>query len=485
MTSDAPSVSADPSFRSALIDVDVPARGRRSSYVVDPVRLLIRNALLLTLEPDWPGVLDGWLAVALDGRIAGLGPGEAPRSVAAEEELDARGCFVAPGFVSAHSHLFTSGLRGIGSDQALYGWGRALAPVLERLDADDVYWLTLHGSLDLLANGVTTAYDFTDPRQPFAVGEDGIPDRSGHLRPQEHLEAQLVAKLDGGIRFVNSFHLDQAVGDTTEVVGRADEFVAFARRLGHRPALSGLALSGAVQWSDRPEVATVEVAVMARHKLLNQAHFLETVEHVELQRAKFDWYEQAGALGPDLIFGHFVQATPDIVRRAGAAGCGMCWQPAANGRLASGFADIRALRDAGLRVGMGLDDQACTDIADPFQHLRVGLYTQRAARQRADAMGVEEVLRLHTIDSAAVLHLESQVGSLGVGKWADLLVVDPSDPDTGPLWDPVATYVLACGLRNLKRVYVAGELVSIEGRSCHPGAAEVRRRVREQMARFR
>ncbi len=436
------------------------------------------------MEPRDPAVVEGWLSVGADGRIAGLGRGEPPGRLAAEEELDARGSFLAPGFVSAHSHLFTSGLRGMGSDQALYGWSRALSPILGQLDADDVYWLTLHGSLDLLANGVTTAYDFTDPRQPFAVDEQGRADWVPHLRPQEHLEAQLVAKLDGGIRFVNSFHLDQGVGDACAVVERADAFVAFVERLGRRPTLAALALSGAVQWSDRPEVAAVEAAVMARHGLVNQAHFLETAEHVELQRSKFDWYERAGALGPDLIFGHFVQTTPEIVRRAGAARCGMCWQPAANGRLASGTADIRTLRDAGLRVGMGLDDQACTDIADPFQQLRVALYTQRIARQSPDALGVEEVLRLHTIESAGLLHLESEIGSLAAGKWADLLVVDPSDPDTGPLWDPVATYVLACGLRNLKRVYVAGELVSVDGRSCYPRAGEVRRRVRERMARF-
>ena len=448
-------------------------------------QVLVCNGLLLTMEPQQPEYFHGWLAIGADGRIAALGAGDPEQGSQAEELVDAAGSFIAPGFVSGHSHLFTSGLRGIASDQPLYGWGREMARYISQLDTEDVYWLTLHGSLDYLDNGVTTAYDFTDSRQPFSVGTDGQTEHADFLRPQEYLEAQLQAKLDAGIRFVNSFHLDQEVGTHADVLNRADAFVSWVHRLGPRPMLAALALSGAVQWSERPESARVEVEMMARHGLLNQAHFLETAEQVELQRSKFDWYEQAGALGPDLIFGHFVQATPDIARRAGSAGCGMCWQPSANGRLGSGVADIHGLLSAGLHVGIGLDDQACTDIADPFGNLRIGLFSQRAARQRTDAMSVAEVLSLHTTGSASILHLENQVGSLAVGKWADFLVVNPADPDTGPLWNPLATYALACGLRNLKRVYVGGKLVSAEGRSTPPQALETRRKVHLRMQRIR
>jgi cytosine/adenosine deaminase-related metal-dependent hydrolase len=70
-----------------------------------------------------------------------------------------------------------------------------------------------------------------------------------------------------------------------------------------------------------------------------------------------------------------------------------------------------------------------------------------------------EMLRMHTLGSAEVLGVADRLGSLEVGKAADFLVVDPREPDTGPLWDVYATYVFACGLRNLKQVYVGGERV--------------------------
>ena len=109
----------------------------------------------------------------------------------------------------------------------------------------------------------------------------------------------------------------------------------------------GTAISGAVQWSTNPATARIEVEAMRRFGVLNQPHFLETAQELELQRSKWSLYRDAGAFGPRLIFGHFVQATSEMIEEAGRCGCGMVWQPTSNGRLASGFANIRACVDAG------------------------------------------------------------------------------------------------------------------------------------------
>lgn len=220
---------------------------------------------------------------------------------------------------------------------------------------------------------------------------------------------------------------------------------------------------------------------MRRFGVINQPHFLETAEEMELQRSKWAWYRDASAFGPDLVFGHFVHATPEMIREAGRCGCGMVWQPTSNGRLASGYANIPACTEAGLRIGVGLDDQSCTDISDPWQNMRMGIYTQRANARSPSAMGVSRMLDLHTRGSAAVLGIDDRVGSLEVGKYADFLVVDPADPDTGPVWDSVATYVLACGLRNLKAVYVGGVLASRDGSSTGAIAAEATKQLHSRM----
>lgn len=443
-------------------------------------KLLVVNGTFLTLEESDPAAFRGWMSVADDGRIGGIGRGDPRAPAAGTPVLDAGGAFVAPGFVSAHSHLFTSASRGLGTDQTLYGWGEQATRYSRLGDSTDIYWLTLHGALDFLNNGITTAYDFTSSRLEMAR-DTPIPHFTGELRPPSYAEAQFRAKIDAGIRFVNSATLDSAVGTEEEVLDRFGALIEFADGWKDHPGYLKTAVSGAVQWAPGPETARVEVAAMRRWGVLNQPHFLETARELPAQRAKFAWYRDAGALGPDLVFGHFIHPTEQIMAQAAQHGCGMVWQPSSNGRLASGVASIPRLRELGMRVGVGLDDQSCTDIADPFQNMRAGIYLQRAAALDPGAMPVADMLRLHTVGSAEVLGIDGQVGSLRPGKYADFVVVDPRSPDTGPVWDPVATYVLACGLRNLKRVYVGGDLVSLDGHIVHADAAEVSRQVHERM----
>jgi len=441
--------------------------------------LLVTNALLITVAPTMPGVQqDGWMLVGDDGRIVSTGSGTPPAVGA--EVLDVAGAFVAPGFVSSHSHLFTSGLRGLGVDQTLYGWCDSMLGFTAGMSAENIYWSSLHGSLDFLSNGVTTAFDFTDPRLSWVPMVDGVRSGNGTLRSLEYLTRQADAKADSGIRYINAVGMDVTVGSDDEIFDRLGAAVAHDAAA-DRSRMLGSAIFGAVQWSPRRDAAELEVEAMRRFGLINQAHFLETREEVELQRSKFEWYAQADALGPSLVFGHFIQTTPDIIDRAAAAGSGMSWQPASNGRLASGIADLGRIRSQGMTVGVGLDDQACTDVSDPWQNMRIGIYQQRAATGDPNAMSPAEMLRLHTLGSAQVLGIADRVGSLETGKFADFVVVDPRSPDIGPLWHPIDNYVLSMSLRNLKQVYVGGVLVDGGGVSTNPLAAEATAKVHEQL----
>ncbi|MGN6444128.1 amidohydrolase family protein [Amnibacterium sp.] len=443
--------------------------------------LLVVNARLITLAGSGSGSgyrERGWMRVE-DGRIAAIGDGEPP-VVPGAELLDVAGAFVAPGFVSAHSHLFTSGARGLGAEATLYGWCDSMLGLMSHASPEDYYWSSLHGSLDFIVNGTTTAFDFTDPRLPWEPMVDGAKTGAGELRPLAQQLAQIDAKVDSGIRFINAASLDDAVGTDEEVLDRFGLMVEYCRALDQDQCL-GAAIMGAVQWSPRTNAAELEVAAMRRYGVINEAHFLETRDEVELQRSKFARYRDAGALELGLIFGHFIQTTPEIIEQAAAGGARMSWQPASNGRLASGTADIVRIRAAGMPIGIGLDDQACTDVSDPWQNMRMGLYAVRAATGDPRSVLPEEVLRMAVLGSAEVLGIADRVGSLEVGKFADFLVVDPTRPDMGPLWHPVRNYVLSTSLRNLKQVYIGGRLVAEDGVSTNPLApravAEVHRRM--------
>ncbi|WP_317930058.1 amidohydrolase family protein [Halioxenophilus sp. WMMB6] len=426
----------------------------------ESVALLVKNATLITVAEDQPDAFLGYMTVADDGRIVAVAAGEPP-AVSAKKVIDLAGAVVAPGFISAHSHIYMSPLRGLGHDQNLYGWFKAWDYYLRHTNADDIYWFTLHGSLDFLRNGITTAYDFTYPPAVDRLSDDpSTAVAPTFIKPGPFEENQIKAKLDAGLRFINSPWLSE-VGSDEEIIARYQAVYDFAKPLmAENPLFLKMAVSGAQQFNPTNRTAKLEGTVMHEFGVINQSHFLESPSAVEEQQKKFDWYLDAGVLGPDFIFGHFIHTNDYILQKVVETGAKMSWQPTSNGRLADGIADVVKYRELGIPVAVGLDDQSCTDVSDPFQNLRIGLYTMRGLYKKSDVLSIQDMLYLHTLGSAKVLGIDKDVGSLEPGKFADFIVVDLRDPDTGPIYEPLASYVLASSLRNLKQVWVGGKQVA-------------------------
>lgn len=440
-------------------------------------RLLVTDALLVEVTGEPHVRPEGWL-LAEDGVIVDTGYGRPPAAGPGTEVVDAGGAFVGPGFVSSHSHLFTSVARGLGADETLYGWADAMYSVSRDADPEDVYWAAAHGAFDSICSGVTTVFDFIDSRRPWvSMREDG-PEPA--LRPPAYVHRQVDAHADAGVRGVMAVKIEGVESSRDRAWDEFAEAVAYIRG-GDRRYLLDAAVYGAAQWARDEQLAVLEAEAMRRFGLVNQAHLLETREQIEAQWEKFAWYERAGALGPDMIFGHFVHPTDHIVEACAHYDCAVSWQPVANGRLASGTAQVSTLRARGIRVGLGLDDQACSDVSDPWQNMRFGLYQQRAT-DRSTELSVGDVLRMQTLGAAEIIGVEDRVGSLEPGKYADFLVVDPRRPDLGPLRDPLASYVLSVGQRNLRSVYVGGELAADDGVATSALAAEASRHVHRRFA---
>lgn len=435
--------------------------------------LLVKNALLITMKPGAETPYVGYMTIGADGRISAVAAGAPPVNLTAEQTIDAAGKFVAPGFVSSHSHLGNSGLRGLGHTETLYPWGQVTARLHAHSRAEDMYWFSLAGAHEFVRNGITTVFDFTRAAPSATSGS-----------PELFADNQIRGKLDGGIRFINAIPLP-ASGTRDDMVAHFEKAIARAQAAyGTNPLFLKLAVSGGVQRAASKDYAFHEAHLMKTFGLMNQSHFLESPERIEEQQSRFAWYVEAGALGPDFIFGHFIHTTPEMIATTAKAGASMSWQPLSNGRLASGIADIPAYRAAGLKVGIGLDSNACTDTCDPFGNMHVGLALIRAKYTDAKALSVRDALYLHTLGAAEVLRIADQVGSLEPGKFADFLIVDPRRPYTGPIHDPIAHYVLTCGLRNLESVYIGGKLAASGATLVAQDEAKVHAEVDARIARL-
>ena len=440
-------------------------------------RLLVKDALLLTMADGQKDPFTGYMLIGQDGRIVKVAAGDPPPDVSAAAVYDAGGKFVLPGFISAHSHIYCSPLRGTGADKTLLDWIAAWVPLISASSPEDLYWYTLHGCLDFTRFGITSAYNFTTTGSKW----NGYQNPSTPI-PGDWEEQQFRAEIDSGMRFIHSFSA-AFFGTEAEQRQSIEKFIAYTKPFRGNPQFLKLALSGGVAFTRNRDAAFREAAYMRDYDLDNQMHYLEPPNAVEIQRAKFPLLEESGliAMGPRLYFGHFIHTTPEIVAAVAKAGCNMVWNPLSNGRLASGFADIPAYLKAGMKVGMGVDNQNASDIPDPFENMRMGLYAMRDKYEDATIMSPYDVLRLHTLGSATVMRVADKVGSLEPGKFADFVVVDPAHRDTGPVYDAYATVVLACGQENLERVYIGGEMVALRGeligRDFDAVGKEVRRRI--------
>jgi cytosine/adenosine deaminase-related metal-dependent hydrolase len=421
-------------------------------------RLLVTHALFMTMADGQKEPFTGYMLVGTDGKIASIEAGDPPAGMTAEATYDADGKFIIPGFISAHSHIWQSANRGLGADKTLLDWIGSFMPLMGIASPEDLYWYTLHGCLDFTRYGITSAYNFTYPGSSWAGYEKPAITREGDWEQE-----QFRAELDSGMRFIHSFSVPLFEGEP-KVRQYIEKFIAYTKTYQDDPHFLKLSLSGGVAFARNKIAAYREAAYMRDYNLDNQMHFLEPPTALS-QRDKFAWMQEAGLLtfGPRLYFGHFIHTTPEIVAAAAKAGCNMVWNPLSNGRLASGIADIPAYLKAGMKVGMGVDDQNASDISDPFDNMRTGLYLIRDKYEDATIMSPYDVLKLQTAGSATVMRVIDKVGTLEPGKFADFDVIDPYHRDTGPVYDPYATLVLACGQENLDRVYIGGELVVLRG----------------------
>ena len=275
----------------------------------------------------------------------------------------------------------------------------------------------------------------------------------------------------------------------TPVYGPAEArapLAAFLSWTQHQPPTDrflAVMLNGVTSFNNTEQQAVLEKSLEDTLLIGNQSHFLEAPDTQFEDRTKFRWFLDTGLVNDRMIFGHFIHTDPFILGQAAKAHAAMSWNPLSNGRLASGVPDIPAYLKAGLRVGLGVDGEASADLADPFENMRTGLYAVRDKYEDATVLSPYDVLRLATLGSADVLGAADRLGSLEPGKFADFLVVDPTRFRT--VTDPYASLVFIAGERDLRRVYVGGELKVEDGKLLGQDEAQVLREVETRVARLR
>lgn len=392
--------------------------------------------------------------VVTHGVIRAVGPGPAPREPGpgfsavgrAPRVIDGSGCLLTPGLVNTHHHLYQWIFRGLAQDCTLFDWLTRLYPLWARIDEEAVYAAAQAGLGWLALSGCTTSSDhhYLFPRG----GGDLLGSAIAAARGIGLRFDPTRGSMDRGAR-AGGLPPDEVVEDLDTILAASQD--AIGRYHDPRPgSLMHIALAPCSPFSASSELM-VRTAELARDTGVRlHTHLAETADEEAFCLAEHgatpaEYAESLGWLGPDVWLAHCVHLSDAAVKRFADTGTGISHCPSSNARLGSGHAPVRALIEAGVPVGLGVDGPASQESGMLVEELRYALYLSRLRAGSPDprrALSVRAALRLGTIGGARLLGRAHEIGSLEPGKCADLALWRLDGLAHADIADPVAALVL-------------------------------------------
>ncbi|MFQ3184170.1 MAG: cytosine/adenosine deaminase-related metal-dependent hydrolase [Alteromonas macleodii] len=419
--------------------------------------ILIKDAVVVLTMDNARRELAGADIRIRDGVIAAVGVGlEADGA----DIVLAEGCVVTPGLVNTHHHLNQTLTRAVpgGQDALLFGWLQALYPIWARFGPEEMYISAQIGLAELALSGCTMTSDhlymfpngsrlddtiaaaddvglrFHPTRGAMSIGES-----DGGLPPDSLVENE-AAILEDCIRVIDTFH-DPSEG-----------------------ALIRVGVAPCSPFSVSRDLMR-DAAILARDKgVMLHTHLAENTEDIAYSMEKFgcrpgQYAEDLGWTGPDVWHAHCVKLDRQEINLFARSKTGVAHCPCSNCRLGSGIAPVREMRDAGVKVGLGVDGSASNDGGSLVGEARQAMLLQRVSNG-ADAMSSREALEIATRGGAEVLGRDD-CGQIAVGKRADIAIWDVSGIQSVGSWDVAA--ILLAGPTSVRDLFVEGRRIVMDG----------------------
>ena len=418
------------------------------------MQTLVRGGTIVTCDATapWGRVIEGSILIRGE-RIVEIGDGELiARAVSGRDPtltIDAQGCAVIPGFVQAHIHLCQTLFRGMADDLPLLEWLKKRIWPLEAAHDDDTITASAElGLLEMMRAGTTTILDMGTVNAHDAVLETCT--KSG------------IRAVSGKAMMDTGDGVPKGLRESTERSLRESERLARAWNAEK---------TGRIRYGFAPrfilscsEKLLRSVAEMAKElNVIVHTHAAEQAPEREAVRAALGDDDVAmlrkwGISGERAVFAHGVQLRDDEAKQIAKEGTRIVHCPSSNMKLGSGIARMADLDRIGVQLALGADGAPCNNNLDPWTEMRhaalgasvkTGVTTFPAAR----------VFRLATIDGARALGMASEIGSIEIGKQADIAVVRLDAVHVEPGGDPFSKLVYACRAGDVEHVFIGGEHV--------------------------
>jgi 5-methylthioadenosine/S-adenosylhomocysteine deaminase len=423
---------------------------------------LLIGGMLVTMNSGREVIENG--AVAIRGsEIVWIGRADqAGDEVESKNRVDARGGIIIPGLINAHSHLAMTLFRGLVDDQPLEAWlGRIWQVESEYATAQNTLVGTQLALVEMIRGGVTCSADM-----------------------YWQYATNIQAAKQAGFRLVNGPPMIEIVGPGGILTGnleeRAREFIN--RNLGD-PLLQ-LCIQVHSTYTTTEEMLAVAAKLSAEYNILFITHASESRSEVETVTNRFgktpiEYLHSRGLLGPRTLLAHCVHLRDDEIALLHETGTSVAHCPESNLKVGNGVARVPAMLKAGVNVALGTDGAATNNDLDMFGEMRTAALLHKGVNADPTVVSAEEAFAMATINGARAFGLSDRIGSIEVGKLADIAIVDLSAANVTPMYNVYSHLCYAVDKNDVRTVFINGKLVMDDRKLLTLDEEEIKTKLRE------
>jgi 5-methylthioadenosine/S-adenosylhomocysteine deaminase len=433
------------------------AQEKRMATKID---LLIKNAKIWSDENQAFSALDASIAIS-QGKIHEIGNSQVlALKYPQAETWDAGGKLVIPGFINTHCHLFQTFIRGLGKDLTFIEWmNRSVRIMMPNMDAESVYLAALVGCMEAIRSGTTTLIDFM-----YATARPNMCDEV--LRAFDDCGVRgVLARGLTDVQFLPGSSVPASTSAPVEVSLQDHDRL---RSLYRNHARISFMLAPSVIWGMTWDgLLTVSEYAKSRNSLVTM-HLLETLDDDQFSLSKYGMrttrvLEKTGILDSQFLAVHTIQMEDEDFDLFTRYKTSISHNPVANMILGSGVAPICKMVQLGIPVSLGTDGAASNDSQSLLEVMKSAALLQKVHYRDTALLSARDVFSMATEQGARAIHMQDQIGSIEVGKRADILVIDFEQPNTTPCYNPISSLVYSGNHSNIHAVFVEGSLIFEDG----------------------
>jgi len=405
--------------------------------------IVIHNGIVITVNPDFDIIENGFIGI-LDGKIQQVGAIDGNKPHPAKTMIDANGGIILPGLVNTHTHLPMSLFRGLADDLPLTEWlNEYIFPAEQKhINPDSVKLGSLLGCAEMILSGTTTCCD-------GYFYEDAV--------AQAVLESGMRAVLGQGVIDFPA----PGVPKPADNVNNAIRFVEKWKGISSRISVSIFCHS---PYTCSKETLVKSKAASNHSNLLFQIHVAETQNELkqiqsEHHTTPVQFLEKMGVLDQKTLLVHAIWVNDRDISAIKKHGSTISVNTQSHMKLASGIAPVQQFLAAGIPVGLGTDGCASNNDSDLFGEMDSTAKLHKVNTLDPTAMNAPSVLKLATLNGARAIGLGENIGSIEIGKQADIIIVDTHKPHLVPMHHPVSHIVYAASGGDVRDVMVDGKIL--------------------------